>query len=72
MVEHNNHELTNSSSKYPTISISTMFNADPLRRAAHNLNPDFSTVRPHTIIKSMQHLAPKGCPWHARFNKGLN
>jgi hypothetical protein len=72
MVGHNKRESTNSSSKYPTIGRLMTFNVVPLCRVARNLNPDFSTVRSHIIIESMQHLAPKGRPWHARFSKGLN
>jgi hypothetical protein len=65
-------ESTNSSNKYLMIGQSTTFNAATLRQAARNLNPDFSMVRPHTIIDSMQRLSPKGHPSLSWTIKGPN
>jgi hypothetical protein len=53
----------NSSSGYPTIGRSEMSDAQtPSTGVVRNLNPDFNAVRVHTIMETIQRMAPDGSP----------
>jgi hypothetical protein len=53
----------NSSSRYPTIRRSEIFDAwTSDSRLVQNLNPDFNVVRLQPIMESIQHMALEGSP----------
>jgi hypothetical protein len=55
--------LHNCSSRYPTIGTSEAFDArTPNDEMIWNLNLDFNAMRLHTIMESIQHMAPEGSP----------
>jgi hypothetical protein len=63
MVTPDGDRARNSSSGYPTIGRSEATDAQtPSAGLVQNLNPDFNAVRVHTIMETIQRMAPNGSP----------
>jgi hypothetical protein len=61
----------NSSSRYPTIRGSEVFDArTPSNRIVWNMNPDFNVVRLQTIMESIQRMVPHDSPLVALAQQG--
>jgi hypothetical protein len=63
MVIPNGDRSNNTSSRYPTIGRSEVFNArTPSGGLVWKLNPDFNAVRVQAIVETIQRMAPDGSP----------